>query len=80
MSKVKNLLTAKKRVLSVAKLWLKRQKVRKETTTTNYSLANSIHTLIDFKKIPDEEKLNAFKGLLKGMRLYVKPLYSLTFN
>ena len=23
-------------------------------------------TAIEFKKIPDEEKLNAFKGLLKG--------------
>jgi hypothetical protein len=36
-----------------------------------------LHTFIDFKKIPDEEKLNAFKGLLKGTlhtRLISQPL------
>jgi hypothetical protein len=64
MSKAKNLLTAKRKVLSVAKLWLKRQKVRRETATTDK--LGQFHTSIDFKKIPDEEKLNAFKGLLKG--------------
>jgi hypothetical protein len=77
MSKAKNLLTAKRKVSSVAKLWLKRQKVRKETICYNQQLGQ-FHTFIDFKKIPDEEKLNAFKGLLKGMVPNVNPFHSLT--
>ena len=32
-------------------------------------------TVTDFKKLPDDEKLNAFKGLLKG-----SPLLSLMYN
>jgi hypothetical protein len=63
MFKVKNLLTARRKVLLVAKLWLRRQRVSKEPLYATTQL----HTFIDFKKIPDEEKLNAFKGLLKGM-------------